>query len=146
MFHFKCPAENRSGLQIEIATSLTVLSVLEPNVFLLWVGICIEIVHTKFREPRWKIVVSATLESQVPKNSFFSEKRKLCSFFGAIICHQGSRIRVHNAKTYIKPLQKKYGSITLREVAIHASLGIAKKFLPLKALIVKFLLIASVNR
>ena len=53
--------------------------------------ICIEIVHTKFRDPRWKIVVSATLKSRVPKNSFFRGKRKLCSFFGAIIFHQGSQ-------------------------------------------------------
>ena len=51
MLHFKCPAENRMGLQIEIATSL---SVLEQNFFLLWVGtcrICIDIVKTQFRDP-----------------------------------------------------------------------------------------------
>ena len=49
MLHFKCPAENRMGLQIEIATSL---SVLEQNFFLLWVGICIDIVQTQSRDPR----------------------------------------------------------------------------------------------
>ena len=80
------PAENRTGLQIEIATSL---SVLEQIFFLLWVGICIEIVHTKFCDLRWKIVVLATLKSWVPKNSFFSKKIKICRLFGAIIFHLG---------------------------------------------------------
>ena len=43
------PAENRTGLQIEFATYL---SVQEQNFFLLWEGICIEIVHMKFCDPR----------------------------------------------------------------------------------------------
>ena len=125
MFHFKCPAENRSGLQIEIATSLTVL---EPNVFLLWVGICIEIVHTKFREPRRKIVVSATHESQVPKNSFFSEKKETLQFFWGHNLSSGVTNSCAQCQNIYQTTAKKYGSITLREVAIHASLGIAKKF------------------
>ena len=57
----------------EIATALTVL---EQHFFLLWVGTCIEILHTKFHL-RWKIVVLAALKSWVPKNtcSFLSEKK-----------------------------------------------------------------------
>ena len=43
------PCGKSDGLQIEIATSL---SVLEQNIFFLWVGMCIEIVHTKFLDPR----------------------------------------------------------------------------------------------
>ena len=60
--------ENQTGLQIEIATSLRVL---EQKKKFLWVGICIEIVHTKFRDPRFKkIRASVTLERRVPKKAF----------------------------------------------------------------------------
>ena len=60
--------------------------------FFLWVGIpvCIEIVHTKFRDPRWKIMVSATLESWVLKNSFSAKKVNFAALSGAIIFHLGS--------------------------------------------------------
>ena len=105
MLHFKCPAENQTGLLIEIATSL---SVLEQNLILLGVGICIEIVHTTFRDPRWKIVVLATLESRVPKNSFFSKKSKLCSFFGAIFFHLGSRNFVYTLPNHTVYLTIQY--------------------------------------
>ena len=50
--------------------------------FLQWVGKCIEIVHTKFRDPRWKIEVLATLESRVLKNSLQWKKVNFAVYSG----------------------------------------------------------------
>ena len=148
MLHFKCPAEKRTGLPIEIATSLTVL---EQKI--LAVGrymYSIEIVHTKFCDPRWKIVASATLESWVPKNVFFSKKRKLCRFFGAIIFHLGSWNFVCTMPKHISNHCKK--SIALLHSGRWQFMWqfqhswVSLNFFYRWKLIVKFLLIASVNR
>ena len=96
--------ENQTGLQIEISAPL---SVLEQNIFILWVGICIEIVNTKFCGPRWKIMVSATLKSWVQKNSFFSEKKEtfqLCRDHN--FSYRVTKFCVHNAKTYLTTAKK----------------------------------------
>ena len=96
--------ENQTGLQIEISAPL---SVLEQNIFILWVGICIEIVNTKFCGPRWKFMVSATLKSWVQKNSFFSEKKEtfqLCRDHN--FSYRVTKFCVHNAKTYLTTAKK----------------------------------------
>ena len=71
----------RPDFKFKIATSL---GVLEQNFFFLWVGICIEIVHTQFRDPRWKIMASGILESWVryQKKAFSAKKVNFAAMLG----------------------------------------------------------------
>ena len=56
-----------------------------------YIYVCIETVQPKFRDPRWKIVASATLESRVSKNCLFSEKKSFAApsgrqFSSRVVC------------------------------------------------------------
>ena len=63
------------------------------KLFLLWVGKCIKIVHTKFRDPTpvdEKLWSQQHSKAGCRKIAFSAKKSKLWSFFGAIFFHLGS--------------------------------------------------------
>ena len=73
MLHFKYTLENRTGLQIKIATFLTVL---EQNFFLLWVGICIEMCTQDF------VILDEKLWSRQHSKAEYRKKVNFAVFSG----------------------------------------------------------------
>ena len=61
------------------------------KIFLLLVGKCIEIVHTKFCDPSEKLCFQRHSKAGYQKIAFSAKKSKLCSFLGAIFFPLGSR-------------------------------------------------------
>ena len=146
MLHFKCPAENRTGLQIEIATSL---SGLEQNFFCCGQVYVLRLCTQNFvilDEKLWSWQHSKA-GYRYRKIAFSVKKGKLCSFFGAKFFHLGSRNFVC---TLIKHIFNHFKKIIALSHPVrwqfHHSRVSLQFFKQLKALIVKFLLIASVNR
>ena len=88
MLHFRCPAENRTGLQIEIATSL---SGLEQNFFCCGQVNVLRLCTPNFLILDEKLWSRQHLKAGYRKKAFSAKKSKLCSFFGAIFFHLGSQ-------------------------------------------------------
>ena len=96
--------------------------------FLQWLDICFGIVHTKFHDPRWKIMAPKNLQSFLflLKKTFFGTQ--LSSVAEATIFHLGSQNFVCTISIlYIYlPTAKIFCSSTVREVAI--SIGSPVRF------------------
>ena len=99
MLHFKFPAENHTGLQIEIVTSL---SVLEQN-FFLWVVILyvLRLCTRNFVILEEKLWSRQQSKAGYQKIAISAKKSKLCSFFRAIIFHLGSQNFVYTMPKHI---------------------------------------------